>query len=118
GPAMVMKEWCGYLKIRFRCGWNLSVVFGAVFIWVFGADILRPSDRGLPIGHGRGPWRGEHVWVFNREGELEVLTPVREIDGGRLRQSILLRRPIQSVFRRGVIQEPIALDDVQRRSLR
>src|SRR6266700_3915512 len=51
---------------------DLSVLFGAVFIRVFGADTFRPGTRGAPIRYGRRPRRRENSFILDSELELQV----------------------------------------------
>jgi len=68
-------------------------------MWVFGADLFRPFEHRLPIGHGRGPRRGEDTRIFDRDVELKVLAPEAEIDGQWLGAGIFFSIPLQSFFR-------------------
>src|SRR5439155_7487760 len=97
---------------------NSSVLVRAIFIWVYGADSYHHFARRAPVRHGRGPGRGEHIRVLDRESELQVLAPVIGVHIPWLGAEILFSVPFQSFFRNFVINQPISLDDVQSFGLR
>src|SRR5205085_8609227 len=93
------------LEICLQCDGNLSVVFGAIFAWVFGADIFQPiaearGDRRCrrAIGDGCGPWCGEDVWIIHGKHQLQVFAAVAEIHGRRVGKGIVFEGPVQSFF--------------------
>jgi hypothetical protein len=53
-------------EIRVVRSRDLRILFGAVFMWVFGADIFLAFEHRLPIGHGHGPGRREDARILDR----------------------------------------------------
>jgi hypothetical protein len=57
-------------KIRLASNRDCGVFLGAVFMRVFGTDVLGPVAGYAPIGFGRRPSRCEGAFVLDRELEL------------------------------------------------
>src|SRR3981081_1005670 len=79
------------LEIRDFRRRQLDILFRAIFVWIFAADIFRtlvkPSRaaRALPaVGPGRGPRRGETVRIIDGEQKLKPLAAVIEIHDRRI----------------------------------
>ena len=57
-------------EVRLVSSRECGVFFGAVFMWVFSTDVLRPAAEYAPIRFGRRPSGGEDALVLDRELEL------------------------------------------------
>jgi hypothetical protein len=61
---------CQPSEIRLGRRRDLCVLFGAVFVWVFGADIFCPFEHRLAVRYGRGPGCREDARILDRDEEL------------------------------------------------
>src|SRR5437762_10886564 len=98
---MASSRWLS--KIRPLRRRNRHVLFGAVFVGVFGADTFFPFGHLRTVGHGRGPGHLEHSFILDRELKLQELAPVVGMNRVLLDLEILFRVPWQSFFRAFVI---------------
>src|SRR5205085_11021766 len=100
-----------------------------VFVRIFAADIFRPEARAvqgrwdLPaVSHSRGPGCREDVWIIDGEQKLKPLAAVIEIHDRRITFSrvdrVVLEGALNTLFGLIIIEEPIALDNMQGWGLR
>src|SRR5712671_1760778 len=104
-------------EIRLVSSWNCGIFFGAVFMRIFGADVLGPVAEYAPIGFGCGPSGCEDAFVLDRVLELQCLALIA--GGGRpcftdAAAPAVLFSPALPCFLRGfIIDEPITFHHVQ-----
>src|SRR5262245_28436362 len=99
-------------KIRLVCMREVRALIVVECKPVLGADPFRPFAAVAQIDHDRGPGRSEGACVLDREMDLQVFVLVVGVirSGG---PPILLGTSLHRVFRVVVIDQPMALHDVQ-----
>src|SRR5215467_7927497 len=100
-------------KVWFLRGRHVGVLVVVVLVLIFGANGFLPLAAAGPIGDGRGPRRGEDAIVLDGEPDLEELAPVIRVEVAS-NALVLLGVALEALFRVFVIDEAIALHDMQR----